>query len=70
MLIAKVIDKGGAKFYEVQRIGRVLFDDRDDWFLCASPVGARPRKQELRWMHPRDVSFEWVRNFRFADGSS
>ena len=36
-----------------------------DFALLAKPIGARPRRQELVWMHPEDSRFVWVRTFYF-----
>lgn len=67
MLIAKTIDaKGRAQFSEVLKVGTVQFDQRDGWVLLSAPIDVRQRKRELRWMHPEDDYFEWVREFRFA----
>lgn len=66
MLIAKTTERRAEPHYrEVLRVGRVQFDDRDGWVLLSEPPGARPRKRVLQWMHPSDVRFEWVREFRF-----
>lgn len=47
----------------------MLFDPRDGWVLLSEPLGARPRKRVLQWMHPDDVRFEWVRNFTFSNAA-
>ena len=65
MYVAKVITKKGEQFFEVLNIGTVQFDRRDGWVLLASPIGARRPKQELTWVHPEDVKFEWVLKFNF-----
>ena len=68
MLIAKTTEKHGEPHYrEVVKVGRVLFDHRDGWVLLSEPLGARPRKRVLQWMHPDDVRFEWVRKFAFSN---
>ena len=66
MLIAKVIDVDGREtFAEVLKTGRVQFDGRDGWVLLSSPLDVRANRRELRWMHPADTVFVWVRLFRF-----
>lgn len=66
VLVAKTMDARGVEsFWEVKRTGRVSFDGRDDWVLLGKPIGARPRKQDLWWMHPSEIDFVWVREFAF-----
>lgn len=65
MLIAKTTEKHGEPRYrEVLKVGRVLFDPRDGWVLLAE---LEARKGSLQWLHPDDVRFEWVREFRFGN---
>lgn len=65
MKIAKVIDrKGRDMFAEVVKVGRVLFDPRPGWVLLSYPLDVRPRKRDVQWMHPADILFVWVREFR------
>lgn len=67
IIVAKTMDaKGAEAFWEVLRTGAVTFDKRPDWVLIASPIGAAPRKQDLRWVHPTEIRFVWVRPFSFA----
>lgn len=67
IIVAKTMDaKGAEAFWEVLRTGGVGFDNRQDWVLVATPIGAAPRKQDLRWVHPTEIRFVWVRPFTFA----
>mgnify|MGYP003459200983 CR=1 FL=1 len=71
MLVAKTIDKRGrSRIREVLRIGDVRFDTRPGWLLLSEPIGARPRKQVLEWVHPDDELFIWVRRFSFDTKTS
>lgn len=68
MLVLKTTDRHGRDAYwEIKGVADdVRFDPRPGWVLVGQPIGARPRKQtELRWLHPDDVRFEWVRGFSF-----
>lgn len=71
MLIAKIIEKRGnevvSKFREVMKVGTVQFDPRDNWVLLSSPIGARPRKRDLEWVHPSETDIEWIRPFNFGE---
>ncbi len=67
VIVAKVERQPGKpEFYEVLAAGPVNFDPRPGWVLLSTPIGARPRRQTLAWMHPADVPFAWIRPFRFA----
>lgn len=67
IIVAKTMDaKGAEAFWQVLRTGGVGFDHRQDWVLIASPIGAAPRKQDLRWVHPTEIRFVWIRPFSFA----
>lgn len=67
IIVAKTIDaKGAETFWEVLRTGNVTFDNRPGWVLVASPIGSSPRKQDLRWVHPTELRFVWIRPFSFA----
>lgn len=64
--VAKVLRRpDDADFSEVLSVSTVKFDPRPGWVLLAKPIGARPRRQELVWMHPEDSRFVWVRTFYF-----
>lgn len=66
VLVAKIQRwPGEAEFWEVLSVGAVKFDPRPGWVLLGKPIGARPRRQELVWMHPEDSRFVWVRTFHF-----
>ena len=68
MLVAKLCSPkpdGEPAFHEVRRVGSVQFDDRAGWVLLASPVGSR--KADLKWVHPDDTRFEWVKSFNFGE---
>jgi len=68
IVVAKTMDaKGMETFCEVLRTGAVTFDNRPDWVLIATPIGAAPRKQDLRWVHPTEIRFVWIRPFAFTD---
>lgn len=67
IIVAKTMDaKGAEAFWEVLRTGAVTFDKRPDWVLIASPIGAALRKQDLRWVHPTELQFVWIRPFSFT----
>lgn len=64
MLIVKVMAKGvEPTFYELLKIGSVLFDPRPGWLLLGRTPGSR--KQDVFWLHPDEASVEWVREFNF-----
>ena len=67
--IGKLRNKGVGYKAIAQKLGlsvnTVKFDPRPSWVLLAKPIGARPRRQELVWMHPEDSRFVWVRTFHF-----
>lgn len=68
MRIVKLVNaKGVESFHQEVKTGAVLFDPRPNWLLLATPPGARPRKQELQWVHSADRGIAWDRQFRFAD---
>jgi len=66
-IVKLVNSKGVESFHQVVKAGAVQFDSRPDWLLLATPPGARPRKQELQWVHSSDCGIAWDRQFRFAD---
>lgn len=68
MRIVKLVNsKGAESFHQVVKAGAVQFDPRPGWLLLATPPGARPHKQELKWVHLSDRDIAWDRQFRFAD---
>jgi len=68
MLIAKIqLSPAKSVIAEVLRIGLVKFDPRPDWALVRWPVGDRPMRTHVVWMHPDDTLFIWVREFNFKE---
>ena len=61
MLIARL---NTDKIVQVLRVNaRVQFNDRSDNVLVFTPIGARPRKRDLRWVNATQVV--WMHNFEF-----
>ena len=68
MRVAKILNhKKSPIFAEVVRTGSVAFDERPGWILLCMPIGARPRRQELFWIHPEETQIDWIRDFSFAE---
>ncbi len=63
MWVAKLERTG--QLVEVLKVGSVKFDPRPGWLLVSTPIGARPRHKELRWIHPDDTPLTWLREFNF-----
>jgi hypothetical protein len=67
MRIAKIVTKAGREIFgEVLRVGPVRFDQRRGWVLLSAPLDVPRRKRDVLWVHPTEVSFIWIREFRFA----
>ena len=62
MIVAKVIDGKKERFVEIVKQGRVMFDGRDGWVLTKT-VEEKERKKQVKWYHPMDNQFVWVRSF-------
>ena len=65
MWIAKLVSRDGGQFFEVLKVGGALFDKRPGWILLGRTPGSR--KQDVFWVHPDDITFEWVRQFCFKE---
>lgn len=68
MRIAKVFVHGEhreAKFLEVVKVAdEVKFDPRPGWVFVREVDKASWWKNEVFWLHPDDVRFGWVREFK------
>lgn len=61
MRVAKFIAKGKAHIVEVLKVGSVMFAP-GVWVLVTD-LDCDRTEQELRWVDPATVHFEWIREF-------
>ena len=62
MLVAKYTTKGKDRIGQVLKIGKVLFDARDQWVLVKD-LDRDGMSTEVHWIHPDEVFFHWMRTF-------
>lgn len=69
IVVAKVCERRKERLVQILSVAdRVQFDTRaGGWMLVVDDIGARPRKQDPRWIHDSDVAVEWIRTFIFPE---
>lgn len=63
MKIAKIISSKKELFVEVVKTGSVKFDTRPGWVFVRE-IDKIFRKCEVFWVHPEEVKFVWIREFK------